>query len=162
MNNKIIQKFIDGDKTATGLVFEEYKNLLYFIISIYVTNKDDCDDLLNETFIKIMEHRTDLKDPLKIKSFVSTIAKNESLQFLKKKKEIPFDNIDEMYSVDDYINPLLNSFEPLLNNKEIIVTYYRAVFSYSWKEIRAETNIPISTLKLIYSKAKKKLRKAYL
>ena len=85
ISKKTVQLFIEGDKTATGEVFEEYKNLLYFIIATYINNKDQCDDVLSETFLKSMEHRKELKDPKKIKSFLSTIAKNEALQFLRKK-----------------------------------------------------------------------------
>ena len=65
-----------------------------------------------------------------------------------------------MCGKEDQNDILLDLCNSLLNEKETIVTYYRAVFSYSWKEILEETNIPISSAKLLYSNAKKKLRKA--
>lgn len=157
-----ITRFIEGDEVATGEVFEEYKNLLYFIIASFVSNPDDCHDVLSETFIKAMEHRKDIHDEKNIKSFLCSIAKNESINFLKKKKEDVVECIDERYSDDDKGNVLLDLFGPLLTNKETIVLYYRAVFSYSWKEIRLETGIPESTSKMLYSRAKEKLRKEFL
>ena len=83
----IIIDFINGDDAATGLVFNEYKNLLYFLIASIVDNQEDCADLLQETFLKAMEHKYELKDPTKIKTYLCSIAKNEALSFLKKKKK---------------------------------------------------------------------------
>lgn len=162
VSKKTVQKFIDGDEIATGEVFEEYKNLLYFIIASYVDNPDDCHDLLIETYLKAMEHRKDINDVKNIKAFLSSIAKNEALQFLRKRKDDVIECIDEKYAENDKGNTLLDLFGPLLSNKETIVLYYRAVFSYSWKEIREETGIPESTSKLLYNRAKEKLRKELL
>jgi DNA-directed RNA polymerase specialized sigma24 family protein len=50
----------------------------------------------------------------------------------------------------------------LLSSKETIVTYLKAVFSYTWAEIVAETGIPESTARRLYESAKEKLRKGLL
>ena len=159
---RTVQLFVEGNEEATGEVFEEYKNLLYFIIATYISNADDCDDVLSETYLKAIENRKKLQDLSKIKSFLSTIAKNEALQFLRKNRAIPSEHIDEIYGQEDRGNALLDLFGPLLSNKETIVVYYRAVFSYSWKEITNETGIPESSAKAIYKRAKEKLRKEFL
>ena len=161
LSKKTIQLFKDGDKIAIGIVFEEYKKLLYFIISTYVSNPDDCNDLLSESFIKAIANKDSLKSTHEIKSFLSSIAKNEALQFLRKSKEIVSDSLDDIYGINDKGNLSLDYLCPLLSDKETIVVYYRAVFSYTWKEIREETGIPESTSKLIYKNAKEKLRKEY-
>ena len=162
VSRRTIQGFVSGEKNATGEVFEEYKNLLFFIIASYISNVDDAKDVLSETFMEAMEHRNELKDYKRIKSFLCSIAKNKSINFLKKKRAEIIEDIDERYAENDKGNTLLDLFGPLLSNKETIVLYYRAVFSYSWKEIREETGIPESTSKLLYSRAKEKLRKELL
>ena len=162
ISKNTIHKFILGDNEATGEVFEEYRNLLYFIIASYISNPSDCDDVLSETYLKAMLHRNEIKNPSKLKSFLSSIAKNEALLFLKKQNRNTLIYIDEMYGEDDKNNSLLEEINPLISNKETVVLYYRAVFSYSWKEINQETGIPISSAKLIYKKAKEKVRKELL
>ena len=160
ISNKTIQAFILGNEDAIGKVYDEYKNLMYFIIASYISLPEDCEDVLSDAFIKAINHRVDLKYPSKIKSFLSTIARNTALDFLKKNKEIPNSEvIEEMYGEEDQYNVMLNLLEPLLTNKETIVTYYRAVFSYSWSEIVELTGIPESTARAIYATAKEKLRK---
>ena len=159
ISSKTIQGFIQGEQEAIGEVYDEYKNLMYFVIASYISLPEDCEDVLSEAFIKAMDHRTDIKDPSNIKSFLASIARNTALDFIKKNKETPTDLIDDMYGSTDQYNVMLNLLEPLLTNKETIVTYYRAVFSYSWKEIVEETGIPESTARAIYASAKEKLRR---
>ena len=159
ISKQVVQSFILGNEDAIGKVYDEYKNLMYFIIASYISLPEDCEDVLSESFIKAMNHRTDLKDPNNIKSFLASIARNTALDFLKKSKETPTDLIDDMYGTSDTYNVMLNLLEPLLTNKETIVTYYRAVFSYSWKEIVKETGIPESTARVLYASAKEKLRR---
>ena len=155
-----IQAFIKGEEEAIGKVYEEYKNLMYFIIVSYISLPEDCEDVLSEAFIKAINHRADIKDPNSLKTYLATIARNCALDFLKKNREIPASEIiEEMYGEEDQYNVMLNLLEPLLTNKETIIVYYRAVFSYSWAEIVELTGIPESTARAIYATAKEKLRK---
>ena len=152
--------FVNGEEDAITNVYLEYKNLLYFVIAQYVDDKDDCNDVLSDAFLKAVNHSKDIKEPSKLKTFLCTIAKNEAINFAKKKKELPNSLlVEEMYGVEDRSNNVLDILEPLLSNKETIVVYYKAVFSYTWDEIYEETGIPSSTARLIYKNAKEKLRK---
>ena len=160
ISKQTIQAFILGNEDAIGKVYDQYKNLMYFIIASYVSLPEDCEDVLSESFIKAINHRKDLKDTSNIKSFLAAIAKNTALDFLKKNRETPASEIiEELYGEEDQYNVMLNLLEPLLTNKETIVTYYRAVFSYSWSEIAELTGIPESSARAIYNSAKEKLRK---
>ena len=162
ISKETIQAFIQGQEDAIGKVYDEYKNLMYFVIANYISLPEDCEDVLSEAFIKALNHRHDLKEEGKIKTYLSTIARNTALDFLKKKKEAPCsDIIDEMYGEEDSYNVMLNMLEPLLTNKETIVVYYKAVFEHTWSEIVNLTGIKESTARKIYSDALTKLRKEF-
>ena len=163
ISNYTIKRFMLGKKDAIEKVYLEYKNLLFFVIASYVNNQDDCDDILSNAFLKVMEHHIVLDDVNSFKAYLCSVAKNEALNFLKNNKMVPSSNIiDEMYGEEDKTNTVLNTIEPLLTNKETIVVYYRIGFDYSWKEVEEETHIPESTARRIYSKAMDKLRKELL
>ena len=156
-------KFVRKDPKAIEKVYLEYKNLMYFIIASYISNKYDVEDVLSDSFIKVVDHREDIKDPTKLKSFVATTSKNSALDFLRKQREVPSsDVIEEIYADEDRTNDLLSLLEPLLTNKETIVTYLKVGFSYTWDEISSETGIPVTSARRIYEKAKEKLRKGLL
>ena len=160
ISKSTVLKFIKGDKKAIEKVYLEYKNLMYFVIASYVSSKTDCEDLLSESFVKAIESSKDLKDPAKLKSFLTSIAKNKALDFLRKQKEVPSsDVIDEIYGDDDKSNEILSMIEPLLTSKETIVVYLKIAFSYTWLEIVEETGISESTARRLYESAKGKLRK---
>lgn len=160
VSKSIALGFIAGKEEATEKVYLEYKNLMYFVIASYVPSKSDCDDILSESFLRAMQHKDELQNPNKLKAFLVSIAKNQALNFLKKNREEPFsDVIDELYGEEDRSNEVLMLIEPLLTSKETIVIYLKAVFSYSWQEIVAETGIPESTARRLYASAKEKLRK---
>lgn len=156
-------KFTRGEQKAIEKVYLEYKNLMYFVIASYVPNKLDVEDILSDSFIKAVEHREEVRNPDSLKAYLAQIAKNEALNFLKQQREVPSsDVIEEMYGEDDRSNTLLSTLEPLLTNKETIVTYLKVGFSYTWEEISEETGISVSTARRLYDSAKEKLRKELL
>ena len=160
ISQKTFNLFLSGDEKATQLVFEEYRNLVCFIAATYISNPDDCSDILSITFLKVLENREKINGPKELKQFVCAIAKNESINFLKKDNHLfKTELIDEMYGEEDKTNDVLNLLEPVLTNKEVIVIYYKIIFDYSWNEIVKEAGIPLSTARLIYKKAKEKLKK---
>ena len=160
ISRKTFNLFISGDEAATQQVYEEYRNLAYFVIATYVCNIDDCNDVLSDTFLKVLQNKEKIKDVLGLKQFICSTAKNEAINFLKKDNRlIKTELIDEMYGVEDKNNDALNLLEPILTNKEVIVVYCKVFFGLSWDEIRKETGIPSSSARLIYKTAKQKLKK---
>ena len=136
---------------------------MYFIIASYVSNKFDVEDILSDSFLKAVEHCSEVKKLDSLKAYLAQIAKNQALNFLKQQREVPSsDMIDEMYGEEDKSNTLLSTLEPLLTNKETIVTYLKVGFSYTWEEIAEETGISVSTARRIYDSAKEKLRRELL
>ena len=156
-------RFTRGEERAIEKVYLEYKNLMYFIIASYIPNKFDVEDVLSDSFIKAVEHKAEVNNVESLKAYLAKIAKNQALNFLKGQREVPSsDVIDEMYADEDRSNTLLSTLEPLLTNKETIVTYLKVGFSYTWEEIAEETGISVSTARRIYEGAKEKLRKELL
>lgn len=160
ISQKIFDLFLKEDELATAQVYEEYRNLAYFVIATYVKNADDCNDILSNTFLKVLQNRHSIKESKALKQFICSVAKNEAINFIKKDSTlIKTDLIDEMYGEEDKSNDVLNILEPILSNKEVIVVYYKVIFEYSWDEISKETGIANSTARLIYKTAKEKLRR---
>ena len=160
ISQKTFIQFLHGDEDATTQVYEEYRNLAYFVIATYVSNQDDCNDILSNTFLKLLQNRESVKEAKNLKQFICTIAKNEAINFIKQDSRlVKSDIIDEMYGEHDKNNDVLNILEPILSNKEVIVVYYKVIFEMTWDEITRETGIPSSTARLIFTEAKAKLKK---
>lgn len=160
ISSKTFTNFIHGDELATQEVYQEYRNLAYFVIATYISNVDDCNDVLSNTFLKVLENRQSIRDAKNLKQFICATAKNEAINYLQKENRlVKTELIDEIYGTTDKSNDVLNLLEPLLSNKEVIVVYYKVIFEMTWEEITRETGIPSSSARLIYKQAKAKLRK---
>ena len=98
VSNRVVKEFVNGKQNAIEKVYLEYKNLMYFVIANYVSNQDDCDDVLSDAFLKAIEHKSEITSPDKLKSFLCSIAKNEAINFSKKNNaSFVSDAIDELY-----------------------------------------------------------------
>lgn len=107
-----------GSKDVFRSVYRaEYNNLVHFV-NAYLHNKQDAEDLVQETMLAIWENR-DILDPCKnFRSYLYTIARNKSLNYLRDNakwmKGSPTYDSDNLInsmalssqSVDDEINVL--------------------------------------------------------
>lgn len=73
------------------------QHLRRIFIQIYrvVRNADDAQDLAQETFIKALQHQEQLKDEQKAAHWLSRIATNTAIDFLRKGSRATFCEIDE-------------------------------------------------------------------
>jgi RNA polymerase sigma-70 factor (ECF subfamily) len=73
-------------------------NLRRIFLQIYrvVGNVDDAQDLTQEAFIKALQHQEQLKDPEKAAHWLSRIASNTAIDFLRRHGRVNFSDIDEL------------------------------------------------------------------
>ncbi len=73
------------------------QNLRRIFLLIYriVGNVDDAQDLTQETFIKALQRQGQLKDLEKAASWLSRIASNTAIDFLRKNKKFAFSDVNE-------------------------------------------------------------------
>ncbi len=74
------------------------QNLRRIFLLIYriVGNVDDAQDLTQETFIKALQRRSQLKDLDKAASWLSRIAANTAIDFLRRSKRLTFTDVSEL------------------------------------------------------------------
>ena len=158
---KTAKLFLQGDEEATATVYHSYRSLLYFIIATYLKEKEDCDDIYQEVFVKVLARRSEIKDPSSLHYYLCAMAKNEAIDFAKKKAH--FESSDELDGDGDSAsNGQLDYFLPYdLSKQEKMILGYRLTFGFSWKEIGEILEMPIPTAKLRYAQAIKKIKGAY-
>jgi len=161
ISNNIILGFKNGNQDDIAKVYLEYRNLLFFVISNYIDNIEDCNDVLSNVYIKIVENKDNYKDITSVKSYLTSIAKNEAINYLKKQREVDIETSDESFIYLDKKGEALSYLEPLLDKKSALIVIYHAVFDYTWKEISLELGLSESSIRNIYRDAKKILRKEY-
>ncbi len=165
-DNQIVESILKREEKGMDILYDKYSPALYGMISRRVRNQDVAEELLQETMLKAW-NKISLYDPNKGKLFtwLSTIARNTTLDKLRLKKYQQQSNIDP---IDNNANPastillsdqidasqLLSSLDP----KYEIVLRMSYLEGYSHSEIAKELDMPLGTVKSRIRKAIKTLR----
>jgi RNA polymerase sigma-70 factor, ECF subfamily len=109
-------------------------NLRRIFLQIYriVGNVDDAQDLTQEAFIKALQHREQIKDPQKAAHWLSRIASNTAIDFLRRHGRVSFSDIDDI--PEPIIAPPEHSPEQLLLRSERRSYLHRGLDQLTEKE----------------------------
>ena len=154
--------------------FEElyytYRDLLFSIAKNITGNDSDAEDALQNTFIKVSKNLNCIEkiNSNKTKSFLAVIAKNSSLDIIRKRKncilleernyelhtEVNIEDIIDKINYSDLCLCIKNLPTPYGE-----VLYFHYVYEYSAKEIATILDRKISTVKMQLVRGKKILIK---
>lgn len=148
-----------GNNIAFEKLYKNYKNLVYKIAYSILKNLYDSDDIVQIVFEKIYSIDKDKLPTRNESSWLYSVTKNETINYLNKKKNhIELEEIYELEDNNNEINELINkdSYNRLIgklneNEKEIISL--KILSNLSFKEIAKLLNKPTGTIKWIYYKS---------
>ena len=148
---QILKRFGRGDASAMDMLYADYADYLTGVCCRYIGNEDDRKDVLQEAFIKIFTSigHFSYRGEGSLKAWVTRIAVNEALQYLRQQcRWSPIDS-DAPLPTDRLVE-LIQQLPP----------GYRAVFNLfaieglSHKEIARQLGITPSTSASQYFKAR--------
>jgi RNA polymerase sigma-70 factor, ECF subfamily len=156
---------------AFKLIVKEYKERLYYLIRKIVIDHDDTDDVLQEAFIKIWKNLDKFRGDANLYTWLYRIATNESLTFLRRRKDAKNISMDEnpelMNMLDsgsstshisgDEMQMALQKAVLQLPEKQRIVFNLKYFEFLSYEEISEITETSVGGLKANYHAAKKKI-----
>jgi len=165
-NDEYIEKIKRKDEDALKNFIDEFKIPLFNYIYRIVYNRNDAEDILEETFIKIFKNIEKIDFKGNFKSFIFKIARNSCIDFFRKRKNI-FPFMDEIYEREDKFYErmeLKGKIERALSflqkdEREIIILKYMENFKI--KEIAEILDIPENTVKTKIFRGLKKLREIF-
>ena len=83
-----IEEFIKGNKKAFDGVYQKYSPSMFGICLRYANCRDDAQEILQETFIKIYENREKVNPALPLGPWIKTITIRTAINFLKAQKKL--------------------------------------------------------------------------
>lgn len=116
------REYLDGNDEALGIIIENYKDSLIFFIMRYVDSFHEAEDIAEDTFFKFAVKKPKLKNGYAFSTLLYTIARNEALSALRRKKKFRFENIDENGDRAEEIN-----IEDICLREERKLAVHRAV-----------------------------------
>ena len=165
--NKVLDNLLNGiskgSKYALNDLYVETKTAVYAYALSILKNKENAEDVLQETYITIWEKIDTYRSSGKPLAWILTITKNLALmKFRKEKKNVDIDLYKDILSKesDNTIDKLFLSklFEELSDDEREIVILH-AVSGFKHREIARIMNISIGTVLSKYKRTIEKLKR---
>jgi len=178
IDQKLIQQYLTGDDESLESLIQKYLRPIYRLVYGYVKNASEADDLTQEIFIRMWRNLKKFDQRRSFKPWLFTIAKNACLDFLRKKKTIPFSQFEDQGGENILLNVLPDPAIPvndILDQKNLhgqinrsmeqLAKKYRDIIilhhddGLSFREIAETLDESINTVKSQYRRALMVIRK---
>lgn len=164
MESKLISVLKTGDRNRIEKIFEEiyekYYKLLYFCVGSYITQREDIEDIVMDTFLSFFNNLDSIDLDGNIKNYLVRSAKNKAINLQKKKREVLIENIEE-YSLDfdndSNGNDLMDIIRDSLNDDERDLFLSHVIEDISLRKLSKMRDENINTTKSKYHRIRKKL-----
>lgn len=77
---------MEDNRLDINEIYDRYHRDVYHFALYFTNNKQEAEDITQETFIKIMKSISSLKDPERLKTWILTIARNTAMDLHRKRK----------------------------------------------------------------------------
>ena len=164
---KIIIGLKRQSEKAFKKVYYQYNKLVYYHAYNILNNKEDAEDVMQNTFIKLMKNIDAIDDDSNLKQLLSKMSKNEAIDLYRKKanrKEIYDEDIVNNIKSEENDRSEINVIMTLnnaLDKLESQIMTLKIVFDYSFEEIANELQESIGTIQSKYYKSLKVLKNYY-
>lgn len=162
--SKLIKELQAGSEAAFDLLYEEFKNLIFYIVMSILKDRHLSEEVTQDVFIRMYQNIDKFTLGTNFKAWLVRIAKNLAINELKKqKRELVYDEkiISSVNQEDFKTFEFIDSLKQVLNNDEleVIVLYY--VYNLNNREISEILDKSINTVLWLHRGAKQKLKKLY-
>ena len=157
----IIEEFRVGNYDSFDEFYHQTNKQLYVFIYDIIRNRQSSEDLLQETYMRFLNHIDKYKKNTNYFNFLVTIARNLAINEYHKQKRMVHDE-EYIYSVKEESPtdvPDLFYLLDYLNEKEREIVILHMIDNLKFKEIAKMKDKPLGTILWLYNKAIKKLKR---
>lgn len=154
-----IKQFQNGEYKLFDRFYEETSQQVFFTIKKYIHDTMTIEDIMQDVYVKFLKKIQDIKLDQNIKSYLTTMARNASIDYLRKNRpvELNDDVIYEAYDRSNVGEEYLWLIE-MLPSKEKEIVYLHVIEEQTFKDIAVITSEPLGTVLWRYKKAMTQLK----
>ena len=158
MAKTLYSAFFNKEDWAVKEVYTYYSRLVKHVSFEILHDNDLADDIVSETFIKLLE-KGKVDNDSNFVAYMCAIAKNLSLNMIKERNRYESLNEDIAMSTDEKKDDILDILKGKLEEDEYNILVMRAVLEYPFNDIALVYKATASSMRGIYFRAKKKAQK---
>ena len=112
-DQKIINQILEGDTNAFSVLVDNYKDLVFTLAMRMVKNREEAEEVSQDTFIKVYKSLNKFKGNSKFSTWIYRVAYNTCLDRLKKiKREY------NVVAIDEFTEHQVKTLDNALNQME--------------------------------------------
>lgn len=164
----LIRAIQSGDMVAFNTMVDRYKSRLMNVIGRMLSSTEEAEDVVQETFVRVYQHRQSFNFQHCFSTWIYTIALNLARNELRKRKKFKFLEISDMQGneAEIAVDPEIpNNFPKLLERAvKDLPEKYRAAFilrdvqELAYNEVAVVLDVPLGTVKSRVNRARQMLR----
>lgn len=165
-----------NDNKSKEMVYKSFYGYLMGVILRYVEDRNDAEELVNDSFIKIFKNISQFSAPKyndqmqkAFKGWIAKISSRTAIDFLRGKRTFLY--VDDMTELQQPITELnavsqlnvqdmMKMLNKLPETHKLVFNMYE-IEGFSHEEISKMMNIPESSCRVYLTRAKNKLRELY-
>lgn len=171
-DKQLIINYLKGDEESLGILVKRYLRPIYSFVYRFVGDNHNAEDITQEIFIKVWRNLKKFDKNKSFKTWIFSIAKNASIDWLRKKKTVPFSNFEntegentltktladpaplpdkllERASVGEMLNIVMKQLSP----QYCMVLFLRYNDHFTFREIAEALGEPLHTIKSRHRRA---------
>ncbi len=165
---QLMEQIQKGDMVSFNALVNRYKNRLHNVLVRMLDSQETAEDILQETFLRVHQHRNSFDFRFAVSTWIYTIALNLARNELRRRKRVQF------LDILDYSNKLKAPEEKVDNSPKFMAVLdkavaklpqkYRQAFilrdidQLSYEEIAQILSVPLGTVKSRVNRARDMLR----
>lgn len=174
-DDDVIQSVLDGKVQNFELIIDRYNLKIINFVNKMISDYDEAQNITQEIFLKLYENLKKYKMEGSFKTFIFTIARNSTLNYIKRRKRVMFfSQMPSRHCIDNYFvskdepekaiekkekdSELLSALYKLKENQRLALIL-KVYLEMSYKEIADITGWSISKIETLISRAKGNLKK---
>ncbi|KPK77263.1 MAG: hypothetical protein AMJ89_02755 [candidate division Zixibacteria bacterium SM23_73] len=167
-DKELMEQVKSDDASAFGILVDRYKVRLLNLIYRLLQNKEEAEDILQETFLRVYRERESYDPTYAFSTWIYTITLNLCRNELKKRKKFKFFGIDLIKNNREYASQGVENKNCLSSTLDKAIlslpVKYRTAFllrdvnQLSYEEISQSVGIPMGTVKSRVNRARLMLR----
>lgn len=146
---------------------------LYRLAYRFLKDPDDAKDALQEVYIKLWKLKDKLEEYKSIEAFAMTVTKNHCLDKIKLKRTVSLEAKHTYDRSNEDADPQLKlelkddiqrvtDLLSLLPDQQRMILELKDIEGYSYEEIEEVMDLPVNTIRVNLSRARKKIRELLL
>ncbi len=168
IDHNLMKRVQKGDMVAFNDIVDRYKDRLKNVIFRMLKSDEEAEDIVQETFVRVFQHRDSFDFRHCFSTWIYTIALNLARNELRKRKRFKFYDIFDMQGKENEISTEMdvpsNLPKAIEKAMETLPEKYKTAFvlrdieELPYDEVAKIMNIPLGTVKSRVNRARAMLR----